>query len=83
MNEFRKTESMKNRSELENWYNCLVKTNNNELIKYLVFSYASRHASKIKRIKRFDKLLKLEENPTFRKEVDSIQYIRNLFKLGK
>lgn len=75
---------MKYRSILEfglnNWYNWLVETNDNELTKWYtkVFSHALKNAKNIKNIERFDICPKLEEDITSKIELEPVRYIRNL-----
>ena len=65
----------------------LIKTNCIELIEWYttVFSHTLENADKITKnlvkIKNFSKYSRIEEDITSVKELDSINYIRNLFKL--
>ena len=65
----------------------LIKTNCIELIEWYttVFSHTLKNAEKIAKklvkIKNFSKYSRIEEDITSVKELDSTNYIRNLFKL--
>ena len=65
----------------------LIKTNCIELIEWYttVFSHTLKNAEKIAKnlvkIKNFSKYSRIEEDITSAKELDSTNYIRNLFKL--
>ena len=65
----------------------LIKTNCIELIEWYttVFSHTLKNAEKIEKklvkIKNFSKYSRIEEDITSVKELDSTNYIRNLFKL--
>ena len=70
------------KNTLNIWCKWLIKINDNELIEWYtkVFSHTLKDAEKIK---NFSKLSRIEEDITSIKELDSMNYIRNLFKLGK